>query len=95
MVDLADLWLAASTVQLQVSNCSQLSDYTVQLWLYRMISGKLSSKCTNHIEEIVMVMNNQLIPFWTQVLSVIRQIKVLCEQTRELTFLDYVKCYLV
>ena len=65
MVDLADLWLAASTVRLQASNCSQLSDYTVQLWLYRMISGKLSSKCTNHIEEIVMVMNNQLIPFWT------------------------------
>ena len=65
MVDLADLWLAASTVWLQVSNCSQLSDYTVQLWLYRMISGKLSSGCTNHIEEILMVMNNQLIPFWT------------------------------
>ena len=73
MVDLDDLWLAALTVWLQASNCSQLSDYTVQLWLYRMISGKLSSKCTNHIEEIVMVMNNQLIPFWTQVLSVIRQ----------------------
>ena len=65
MVDLDDLWLAALTVWLQASNCSQLSDYTVQLWLYRMISGKLSSKCTNHIEEIVMVMNNQLIPFWT------------------------------
>ena len=65
MVDLADLWLAASTVRLQASNCSKLSDYTVQLWLYRMISGKLSSKCTNHIEKIVMVMNNQLIPFWT------------------------------
>ena len=33
------VWLAASTVRLQVSNYSQLSDYT--LWLYRL---KLSSQ---------------------------------------------------
>ena len=37
-VDLA--WLAASTVQLQVSDYSQLSDCTVPLQLYRMISEK-------------------------------------------------------
>ena len=37
----ADLvWLAASTVWLQVSNYSQLSDYTVRLQLYRMINEK-------------------------------------------------------
>ena len=37
-VDLA--WLAASIVQLQVSDYSQLSDCTVPLQLYRMISEK-------------------------------------------------------
>ena len=35
-VDLA--WLAASTVRLQVSNYSQLSEYTDRLQLYRTIS---------------------------------------------------------
>ena len=34
------VWLASSTVPLQVSNYSQLSDYTVQSQLYRMISEK-------------------------------------------------------
>ena len=34
------VWLAASTVRLQVSNYSQLSDYTIRLQLYRMISEK-------------------------------------------------------
>ena len=45
------VWLAASTVQLQVSNYSQLSHYCSQLsdYNYRMIS-----------EEIVMVMINQM-----------------------------------
>ena len=34
MVDLADLvWLAASTVRLQVSDFSQLSDYNYTEWL--------------------------------------------------------------
>ena len=32
------VWLAASTVWLQVSSYSQLSNYTVQLQLYRVIS---------------------------------------------------------
>lgn len=35
--------LAASTVQLPVSDCSQLSDYTVQLQLFKMISEKENS----------------------------------------------------
>ena len=34
------VWLAASTVRLQVSDYSQLSDYTIRLQLYRMISEK-------------------------------------------------------
>ena len=34
------LWLAASTNQLQVSNYSQPSNYTVKLQLNRMISEK-------------------------------------------------------
>ena len=34
------VWLASSTVPLQVSNYSRLSDYTVQSQLYRMISEK-------------------------------------------------------
>ena len=37
------LRLAASTVQLPVSNHSQLSDYTVQLQLFKMISKKENS----------------------------------------------------
>ena len=32
------VWLAASTVQLQVSDYRQLSNYTVQLQLYKVIS---------------------------------------------------------
>ena len=35
--------LAASTVQLPVSNHSQLSDYTVRLQLFKMISEKENS----------------------------------------------------
>ena len=35
--------LAASTVQLPVSDHSQLSDYTVQLQLFKMISEKENS----------------------------------------------------
>ena len=35
--------LAASTVQLPVSNYSQLSDYTVRLQLFKMISEKENS----------------------------------------------------
>ena len=34
------VWLATSTVRLQVSNYSQLFDHTVRLHLYRMISEK-------------------------------------------------------
>ena len=34
------VWLATSAVRLQVSDYSQLSDYTVQLRLCRMISEK-------------------------------------------------------
>ena len=34
------VWEAASYVQFQVSNHSQLSNYTDQLQLYRMISEK-------------------------------------------------------
>ena len=34
------VWLAASTVRLQVSDYSQLSDYTIRLQLYRMINEK-------------------------------------------------------
>ena len=34
------VWLAASTVRLQVSNQSQLSDYTVWLQQYTIISNK-------------------------------------------------------
>ena len=43
------VWLAASTVQLQVFDYSQLSDFTVWLQLYKMISEKWSSWYTNHI----------------------------------------------
>ena len=32
------VWLAASTVRLQVSDYRQLSNYTVQLQLYKVIS---------------------------------------------------------
>ena len=34
------VWLASSTVHLQMSDYSHLSDYTVQLQLYRIISEK-------------------------------------------------------
>ena len=34
------VWLAASAVLLQVSDYSQMSNYIVQLQLYRMISEK-------------------------------------------------------
>ena len=34
------VWLITSTVRSQVSDNSQLSDYTVRLQLYRMISEK-------------------------------------------------------
>ena len=43
------VWLAASTIQLQVSDYSQLSNYTVRLQLSSMISEKWSSSCTSHI----------------------------------------------
>ena len=43
------VWLATSTVQLEVSDYSQLSYHTVQLQLYRMISEKWSSWYTYHI----------------------------------------------
>ena len=61
LVDFADLWLVTSTVRLHVSNYSQLSDYTVRLQLYTVISEKLCSKCTNHIEEIVTVTMNPML----------------------------------
>ena len=41
------VWLAASTVWLQVSDYSQLCDYAVQLQLHAMISKKLSCEGTN------------------------------------------------
>ena len=50
------VWSATSTVRLQVSDYSQLSDYAVQLQLYRVVSEISSTWCTNHILEIVMVM---------------------------------------
>ena len=43
------IWLTASTVQLQVPDNNQLSDYIVRLQLYRMNSEKKSRKCINHI----------------------------------------------
>lgn len=43
------LWLTALTVQLQVSDYSQLSDYSFQIQLYRIYWWKLSSQCTNCI----------------------------------------------
>ena len=55
------VWLAASIVWLQVSNYRQLSNYTVQLQLYRMISEKWGCKCSNHIWGNVMVMINPII----------------------------------
>ena len=51
-------WLAHVTVWLQVSDYSQLSDYTVGLQLCRLIRVKYTSLCTNHIWEncnIVMI----------------------------------------
>ena len=42
-------WLAYETVRLQVSDYSQLSDYTVRLQFCRLINAKYSSLCTNHI----------------------------------------------
>ena len=42
------VWLAASTVRLQVSDYSQLFDYTVRLQLHRMISKILSWEGTNN-----------------------------------------------
>ena len=41
------VWLAASNVQVQMSDCSQLLDYTVQFELSGMISKKLSCERTN------------------------------------------------
>ena len=42
-------------VGLQVSDYSQLSNYTVRLQLCRLIRAKYSSLCTNHIFVIVMI----------------------------------------
>ena len=41
--------MARVTVRLQVSDYSQLSDYTVRLQLCRLIRTKYISSCTNHI----------------------------------------------
>ena len=41
------IWLAATTVRLQVSDYSQLYDNTVRLQLFRMIGEKCSSRCVN------------------------------------------------
>ena len=46
------VWLAASIVWLQVSNYRQLSKYTVQLQLYRMIGEKWGCKCSITFEEM-------------------------------------------
>ena len=43
------VWLAALTAQTQVSDYRQLSDYTVQLQLFKVISDIQSSWRTNHI----------------------------------------------
>ena len=48
--------MAASTVQLQVSDYSQSSDYTVRLQQFRMISEKKAAYVSITFEEIVMVM---------------------------------------
>ena len=46
----ADLvWFAALNVRLRVSDYSQLSDCTIQLQLYSMISEKWGCKCTNKL----------------------------------------------
>jgi len=42
--------LAHVMVRLQVSDYSQLSDYTVQLQLCRLSREKYSTLCTNHIQ---------------------------------------------
>ena len=49
------LWLADVTVQLQVSDCSHLSDYTVRLQPYTAIVKNEAIK----FQEIVMAMINQ------------------------------------
>ena len=50
------VWLAASTVRLQVSDYSQLSDYTVRLQLYIMTSQNEAANAPITFEEIVVVM---------------------------------------
>ena len=76
LVDFADLWLVTSTVRLHVSNYSQLSDYTVRLQLYTVISEKLCSKCTNHIEEIVTVTMNPMLIYMLIVHAHCRNTKI-------------------
>ena len=53
--------MAASTARVQVSNCNQLSDYTVRLQLYRMISENKAANAPVTFEEIIMVMINNII----------------------------------
>ena len=62
------VWLAASTVQLQVSDYSQLSDYNWKEW-----SVKNEAPIT--IEEFVMIMIIKEIDFvYTEILSLARKV---------------------
>ena len=54
------VWLAASTIQVQVSDYGQLYNYTVWLQLYRVIMHAL-----NTFEQIVMVMIKNKINYYT------------------------------
>ena len=54
------VWLAASTIQVQVSDYGQLYNYTVWLQLYRVIMHAL-----NTCEQIVMVMIKNKINYYT------------------------------
>ena len=57
------VWLAASTVRLQVSNYSQLSDYNCIEWLVK--NGAADAPIT--FEEIVMVMITDVISYLVRV----------------------------
>ena len=46
---------------MQLSDYSQLSDYTVRLQLCKLIRAKYTCLCTKEIKEIVTVMNNLVI----------------------------------
>ena len=62
------VWLAASTVQLQVSDYSQLSDYNCKEWLVK-------NEAPITIEEFVMIMIIKEIDFvYTEILALARKV---------------------